>query len=349
MTVAVPTRRVLLLVTLGVAACGVAGGLARLGVGDAPRGALAAHGALMVCGFLGTLIALERAVALGRAWGYLAPIGGAIGALALLAGAGAFAAGAWVVSAVVLVAASGAIAVRQPALHTVLLIVASLAYLAGNVAFMAHAADGVLESWFAFIVLTVAAERVELARLGRGPGGAGLLRTAIALLVSAVVGSFIDPVAGRVTLGIALIALGLWLLRHDVARRTWRAGGFARFAASALLAAYGWLVVGGAAWIAWAAGAGTADVAIHALALGFTFSAVLAHAPVVVPALARVRLPFRRAFYVPLILLHVSLLARVGAALAQAPLSHAAMANAFALAAFALLVVAPARRATRAA
>jgi hypothetical protein len=30
---------------------------------------LGAHGPLMVCGFLGTLIALERAVALGRAWG----------------------------------------------------------------------------------------------------------------------------------------------------------------------------------------------------------------------------------------------------------------------------------------
>jgi len=31
------------------------------------------HGVLMVLGFLGTVISLERAVALGRPWGFLAP------------------------------------------------------------------------------------------------------------------------------------------------------------------------------------------------------------------------------------------------------------------------------------
>ena len=33
------------------------------------------HGMVMVLGFLGTVIALERAQSLGRAWGYLAPVG----------------------------------------------------------------------------------------------------------------------------------------------------------------------------------------------------------------------------------------------------------------------------------
>jgi len=41
------------------------------------------HGPLMVLGFLGTLIALERAVALGPAWSYLAPAGAAVGGLAV--------------------------------------------------------------------------------------------------------------------------------------------------------------------------------------------------------------------------------------------------------------------------
>ena len=35
---------------------------------------LGAHGPLMVCGFLGTLIATERAVALREPWGYLGPL-----------------------------------------------------------------------------------------------------------------------------------------------------------------------------------------------------------------------------------------------------------------------------------
>src|SRR5690625_5162317 len=40
------------------------------------------HGMLMMLGFLGTLISLERAVALRQVWGYLAP--GLLGAGAIL-------------------------------------------------------------------------------------------------------------------------------------------------------------------------------------------------------------------------------------------------------------------------
>ena len=45
-----------------------------------------AHGPLMTLGFLGTFIALERAVALGQAWGYLAPAAAGAGGLAVGAG-----------------------------------------------------------------------------------------------------------------------------------------------------------------------------------------------------------------------------------------------------------------------
>jgi len=53
-------------------ACGAWLGLVRLGW-NLPlpwQDQLIAHGPLMVCGFLGTLISLERAVALGSRWGY---------------------------------------------------------------------------------------------------------------------------------------------------------------------------------------------------------------------------------------------------------------------------------------
>src|SRR5690606_16201430 len=45
------------------------------------------HGVFMTPGFLGTLIALERAVALGAGWAYLAPAAAGAGGLALLVGA----------------------------------------------------------------------------------------------------------------------------------------------------------------------------------------------------------------------------------------------------------------------
>ena len=42
------------------------------------------HGPLMVSGFLGTLIGLERAVALGARWAYLGPLATALGGIMLL-------------------------------------------------------------------------------------------------------------------------------------------------------------------------------------------------------------------------------------------------------------------------
>ena len=53
------------------------------------------------------------------------------------------------------------------------------------------------------------------------------------------------------------------------------------------------------------------DVALHALGLGFIFSMMLGHAPVILPALARVKLLFGWFFYVPLAVLHVSLAVRL--------------------------------------
>ena len=50
---------------------------------------------------------------------------------------------------------------------------------------------------------------------------------------------------------------------------------------------------------------------MHALALGFVFSMVFGHAPIIVPAVLRVAVPYSPAFYAPLALLHLSLLVRI--------------------------------------
>src|SRR5690349_6153042 len=58
---------------------------------------LIAHGPLMVCGFLGTVIGLERAVGFGRRWAYLAPVLTGAGAVVLAAAPGA-SGGPWLVT-----------------------------------------------------------------------------------------------------------------------------------------------------------------------------------------------------------------------------------------------------------
>jgi hypothetical protein len=56
----------------------------------------------------------------------------------------------------------------------------------------------------------------------------------------------------------------------------------------------------------------TYDVALHTVFLGFTMSMIFGHAPVIVPAVLRVRLPFKPWFYVHVALLHAALAVRLG-------------------------------------
>ncbi len=117
--------------------------------------------------------------------------------------------------------------------------------------------------------------------------------------------------------------------------------GLTRFIAVCLLSGYAWLAVGGAIIVASGGlvpGAPAYDAALHALALGFVFSMVFGHAPIIFPAVLRVAVPYHPTFYLPLALLHVSLVVRLaGDALANFEWTRAGgMLNALALAAFIL-------------
>ena len=119
-------------------------------------------------------------------------------------------------------------------------------------------------------------------------------------------------VAGRLV-GVTLALLTAWLVRHDVARRTVHATALPRFAAVALLTGYAWLALA-ALWLVagGAPGEGTAyDIVVHATFLGFAMSMVMAHAPVILPAVLGVRLPYRPVMYAPLVLLHLGLVERL--------------------------------------
>ena len=101
--------------------------------------------------------------------------------------------------------------------------------------------------------------------------------------------------------------------------------------AVALWLGYGWLAFGGVAWLGMAFGCPGREAAVHALGLGFVISMVMAHAPVILPALARVKLRFSAAFYAPLALLHLSLAWRLAVDLPSGALLNAAAFALFAL------------------
>jgi hypothetical protein len=81
-----------------------------------------------------------------------------------------------------------------------------------------------------------------------------------------------------------------------------------------LLSGYVWLAVGACVVLVaggLAPGSRAYDAALHAFALGFVFSMVFGHAPIIFPAVLRVAVPYHPYFYIPLALLHISLLVRL--------------------------------------
>jgi len=275
-----------------------------------------AHGPLMALGFLGTLVSLERAVALDRSWAYVAPLAAGAGAFAALTGAPhSFGPALLTLAGVVLLAAHLTIHRLQPSAHNAVMGLGAIAWCAAAVLWLAGADMSRVAPLLAgFLVLTIVGERLELTRaMHRSEHVRRRLIGAVALFAVGLVVSVFAERAGLRIAGVGLLAQTAWLGRYDVARRTVRTGGVTRFMALALLAGYVWLAVGGVLWTAYAAtGDGPAyDASLHAVFLGFVMSMVFGHAPVIVPAVLRVQLPFHRGFYAHLALLHGSLVLRL--------------------------------------
>ncbi|HRO58101.1 MAG TPA: hypothetical protein PK177_02875 [Burkholderiaceae bacterium] len=325
---------------------GTGAGLARLGwrVPELAAGAAGLHGPLMICGFFGTVIALERAVAIGRRWAYAGPLAAGCGAFAALAGATA--AGAWlfVAGSAVLLAGSADIWRRQQAMFTFTLAFGATCWTVGCLLWAnGFELSRAVPWWLAFLVLTIAGERLELSRfLPPSPIARRIFAALLSIVtIGLVLGSLLPPGAGDRLFAAGLLGLAGWLLKQDIARRTVRGTGLTRYIAVCLLSGYAWLAVGGAVALlggGFDPGNPGRDAALHALALGFVFSMVFGHAPIIFPAVLRVAVPYQTWFYLPLALLHASLALRLlGDATASFELTRAgALANGAALLAFLL-------------
>jgi hypothetical protein len=279
-------RALLLMLALVSLAFGMAGGLARFTPMPVSIGALALHGPLMVCAFFGTLISLERAAALERAWAFAAPVCSGLGGLLLLLGLLREGFLLMALAAVLLVLSSLLQLKRPGPLETAISTGGALAWLIGNLSVMLGASA--VPWWIAFLVLTIGGERLH--ELKRGP-------VANSAFMALAAGVFAGPLEPRL-LGAVLLLLALWFFAFGRARLMLRQTGRPRYVALCSLAGYFWLAVAGAL-VALSIGY---DAALHAVFLGFVFSMVFAHAP----------LPYAGMLYAPLILLHASLAVRVG-------------------------------------
>jgi hypothetical protein len=316
------------LLLLGIASliAGVWGGLVRLPLNlPLPGGNanwLTFHGPLMVCGFLGTVIGLERAVGLRGWWAYLAPALTGAGAVMVMAGklghtpVALIALGSlwfWLVTLWV---------VRlQRATFTMVMSAGALAWAVGNLLWRAGwEFNRLVPWWIAFLALTIVGERLDLSRFQKPTRWkAPLLFIALGMFAGGVVLSTIAQVPGERLTGLGLLALAGWLWRFDLARRTIRQPGLPRFMASCLLVGYFWLALAGVLMVAYSPleSGLRYDAVLHSFFLGFVFSMIFGHAPVIFPAVLMVQPSFRGWLYSHVVLLHLALLLRIGADIAK--------------------------------
>ncbi|MGB2571662.1 hypothetical protein ACPFP2_24900 [Micromonospora citrea] len=273
------------------------------------------HGPLMVLGFVGTLVALERAVALGARWALLAPACSGAGGLALvLTGPSLPARLLLMAASVLLLMVYRQLWRRQPAPALLAQATGALAWYAATLLWLAGFGVPEIVPWLAtFVVATIAGERLELAHLSLPRHGERWFLAALAALTVGVTATALWPSVGAHLFGVGLLAVVAWLLVNDVARHTVRATGLPRYVAVGLLTGYVWLGLAGLLW----AGAGPVtdgpryDATLHLVFLGFTMSMIFVHAPVILPAVLRRPLPYRPWLYAPLALLHATLAVRV--------------------------------------
>ncbi len=293
-------------------------GLLRLGwTLPSTRGLALAHGPLMVSGFLGALIALERAVALKMRWMYAAPLLAGLGwLLSLLAPTLSLGAILLTLASAVTVGILLVIVRREFALHTVTMFLGALAWLAANLLWLGgQSIFQVVYFWQAFLILTIAGERLELSRVLRTSRLQQFLFASFAaLLLAAVARTHTDIQQGVRLSGLGMLLLAFWSLPNDIAWRNIRHKlPLTRYIAWCLALGFLWLGIGGALNLVLGAQAAGPryDALLHAVFVGFVISMIFGHAPIIFPAILGVPINFYPAFYLQLILLHLSLVLRV--------------------------------------
>lgn len=275
------------------------------------------HGPLMISGFLGTLITLERAVAMKQKWMYLSP---------LLSGLG------WLIAIILpkstlgmillTLASLGGVAIlseiirHEFALHTVTMFIGAIAWLTGNLLWLSGwQIYQVVFLWMAFLILTIAGERLELSRVLRPSRTQQFLfGLIIAIFTFGVLANLLNQQLGTRISGLALLALSIWSLRNDIAWRNIRHKlPLTRYIAWCLAFGLFWLGMGGGLSLVFGVQVSGPryDAVLHAVFIGFVISMIFGHAPIIFPAILGIPISFHPVFYLHLGMLHFSLLLRV--------------------------------------
>jgi len=291
---------------------GILSGLFRMGW-SIPIGQVAGeHGALMVGSFLGTLICLERIVVLKKPWLYMLPVISGSSLIFFALGMQMHAMIALTIGSLGLIYIYIDLINRFNEPYFYLMMLGAIGWAVGNIImivspFYPQAAPW----WIVFILLTVFGERLELSKfLPQSKTKSYSLYLVVFVFMIGVIAPY--HTIGRLLSGAGMILMAIWLLRYDIARKSVKSQGMHRFTGSLLLAGYFWMIVCGTLMIVEFESIFHYDAMLHAFFLGFTFSMIFAHAPIIFPGVAGLSIrPYHWSLYIWSFLLQFSLLMRL--------------------------------------
>lgn len=297
---------------------GLATGLSRMGWEMKMVNTSLHHGAIMVGGFLGTLISLEKVIPLKRKGLYLIP---ALSGLSVAL----FLADLRTEAFLLLVLASFSLScvflyylVRTRDVIYFLMSCGAMCWLAGNLVLANRTFyPAAFPWWIGFLLFVITAERLELTKfLPVRPLLKNLLIGFLFLYAAGVIISFHS--FGHWVSGAALIAVAIWLMQYDLIGISIKKSGLPKFIAIALLSGYTAMLFTGVFLMTLMQSAFGYDAILHTFFLGFAFSMIFAHGPVILPGVLGISAkPWHPVMYLWLALLLSSLVARVVADLSM--------------------------------
>ena len=309
----------LLLASFIILFSGVWAGLMRMNwhIGLFKPSILISHGFLMIPGFLGTLIGLERAVALQKKWAYLGPLASAIGSILIINQHDSQAGYLLILLGSAIMTLMFFVILKTHFInYTITMALGGISLLVGNILWgFGFSIYQFVTWWMGFLILTIAGERLELGRLMKMNNNVKRLFVAtITIFLMGAIISLINISLGQKIASTGLIFLAIWLFRNDITRKTIRQDGLPKFIAICLLSGFVWLLIGGLIGltnVVLFAGP-IYDAYLHSIFLGFVMSMIFAHAPIILPAIINsTEVIFKRILYLPLVLLHLSLIIRI--------------------------------------
>ncbi len=272
----------------------------------------ARHGFLMVSGLFGTLISLERTLILQQRGWLSIPLLSAISVVLVIADVALPGFVAQVLAALLL----GALYVKQwfryREVYFLGLILSAMAWMVSGLVLLLGNGFPAASIWYVlFLLFTIAAERLELSKFVGMPSWARPLLLVLFILLLAVQGLPFHWGSGHLS-GLLLAGIGFWLLQFDIVKINLKKSGFFYYTGSTLFGGYVWLMISGVLMALPLQTFYHYDAVLHSFFIGFTFSMLYAHAPIIFPALIGSRQkPFHKGLYLPVWFTHVLLLLRL--------------------------------------